>query len=101
MFEPVLEELLTRARRLAVARGKLVGGAKFGELLFGNHSLCVSIRQDNDDVLVSLRTGPNKWVWVHCPDPTNWRDSTYRTDLYQEIVDIMRAMMVLEDLAGV
>jgi len=107
MSEPYEEEMLRRARRLVEAYGDRTSKVdKAYDVWFRSYrvgDLYLEIREADDKVLVSLRNmGGAGGIWaVYYPNMGFPNDSVYKPEHYQECVELMRPLMVLDDLADV
>ena len=107
MSEPFEEEMLQRARQLVTTRGKRVDrGHHDWFLAYQADRLYLSIREDDDKVGVHLKHPDKVGVWAiyyvdldHVIGVTS--ESIYQPEHYEECVKLMRALLVLDDLADV
>ena len=105
MSEPILEEMLRRAQHLAMTRGRRVDANLHDwEWMFNHHRITCTVREDDDQVLISLRETPDRSsprLWIHFVDMDQESDSLYLPEHYEEATAVMRDLMVLDDLADV
>ena len=104
MSESIEQEMLRRARTLCETRGKRVDRLHHDWFRdYRADRLHLSIREEDDQVLVCLSPigSINDWA-VYYPDLDPADDnSIYLSEQYEECVELMRAVMVLDDLADV
>jgi len=104
MSDPFEEEMLRRARQLCVTRGRrIVKVDKAYDVpyhAFKDDRLSVSIRESTNQVEVAMTL---EWIsgsWlIYYVDPYQPSESIFRPEHYEEAVELMRQMMILEDLA--
>lgn len=93
MPEPYEEEMIRRGRKLANTRGIVHSD----EVLFGNSLFCVSIpANDTSDTLISAILPDGTWAFIYDRNADH-----YRPEHYQAVVERMREVMVLHDLAEI
>lgn len=104
MSEPYEEEMLQRARWLCENRGEeeicldKAHEVKFRSFRFGR--LSASIDERTDQVRVALKFEGIDGSWLIYYESIDG-GPIFRTEAYKEAVEIMRPLMLLDDLADV
>lgn len=103
MSETLLEEMLRRARHLAMTRGQRRDVDLHDWMtVFRQGRIHCAVREDDDKVMISLREESGRLCnWIYFIDMDRESDSLYKPECYEEATSLMRGMMVLDDLADV
>jgi len=105
MEETVLQEMLRRATHLALTRGKQIDGSRTKELRYQDGRLSLRLPESRvgySTVVVALLRPASICTFGVIYNKGEIEDwDCFQPEHYEECVEIMRSLLVLEDLADV
>lgn len=105
MSEPFEDEMLRRARRLVENRGEReirldkAYDVPFKVFKTDRLSLAIDSRNDRLSVAMTFAGISGSWLIYYVAQPHN--ESIFRPEHYEKCAELMRSLMLLEDLANV
>jgi hypothetical protein len=104
--EPYEEEMLQRARILCETRGTLEmmdeKGRSIPFMVFRTDRLRLAIDTRTNEIQIGLRNEVGVGLWaIYHVDTSLGQYSVFKPERYQECVELMRPLMVLDDLADI